>query len=243
MVTNKYSNVSVAMTVYNGEKYLKSQINSIISQLNENDELVISYDKSTDNTKEILNSYKYEKKVKVIEGPCTGVIDNFYNAVVNCSNDYIFLSDQDDVWINGKIKTVLARFKETNADLIIHDAIITDENLEILHKSFFIKRKCRKGIMKNILKNSYIGCCMAFKNDIKKFILPFPKNIPMHDQWIGILCEKYGKVEFLNKPLLYYRRHRSNVSSDKSENVFKMLCWRMKIIKEFLNKILYEKNF
>ena len=89
------------------------------------------------------------------------------------------------------------------------------------------------GSIKNIWKNTYIGCCMAFKGDLKKSILPIPNNIEMHDQWIGLLCEKYGESLFINNKLIKYRRHSNNVSELKHHSLFKMLKNRIIFILEF----------
>ncbi len=202
------------MAVFNGEKYITEQIKSILKQLKDNDEVIISYDESTDNTlKIVLDLAKKDKRIKVFHGPCCGVIKNFENAILNCNNKYIFLSDQDDIWLDNKVETVLREFKKANADVILHDTFVSDENLNIIYDSFFQIRNSKKGILNNIIKNSYMGCCIAFKNDFKKFFLPFPKNIPMHDQWIGLMGEKYGTVRFIKKPLLIYRRHENNFSA------------------------------
>ena len=227
--------ISVAMAVYNGEQYVESQINSITRQLKSGDEIVISCDESTDNTYKIISelSKKY-KFIKVLNGPGKGVIKNFENAILNCSNDYIFLCDQDDIWFDNKVEEVLNAFAYTSADLVIHDAVVTDEKLNVINNSFFETRDCKKGIFKNIVKNSYIGCCMAFKQSLKSKVLPFPATIPMHDQWIGLVAELKGKVQFLKKPLIYYRRHDANVTSSHRSSVTSMIKYRAGLLMALL---------
>ena len=93
--------ISVAMAVYNGSKYIRQQIDSILPQLREGDELIISYDESQDDTLEIIRTYeRKDARVKVFTDPGSGVTDNFNNAISHCTGDYIFLSDQDDVWLD-----------------------------------------------------------------------------------------------------------------------------------------------
>ncbi len=224
-------NVSVAMAVYNGEKYLKEQLYSILNQLDENDEIIISYDKSSDKTLEIITEFaKFDNRITIVNGPCLGVIKNFENAIKYCKNKYIFLSDQDDIWLENKIKIITDMFNKTNADVIIHDSIVIDEKNNTIYPSFFAFRHCKKGVLYNIIHNSYIGCCMAMRNDFVKNIIPFPKNIPMHDQWIGLIANKKNSVEFINIPLLKYRRHSNNVSSFKHKDLFSMIRLRLNLI-------------
>lgn len=232
---NKEAKISVAIAVFNGEKYLKEQISSILVQLNKDDELVISVDESSDGSLEILKQLsKEDNRVKLIKGSNSGVVKNFENAILNCNGDYIFLSDQDDIWEEDKVLKVKSCLENENIDLVLHDAKVSDKDLRIIYNSFFEMRKSRPGILKNILKNSYIGCCMAFKGKLKEKILPFPENIPMHDQWIGLIAEKYGKVKFLKEPLIIYRRHEQNNTELHHSSFKNMITWRFYIVKNLL---------
>lgn len=229
--------ISVAMAVYNGEKYIKEQICSILAQLSKDDELVISYDDSCDNTLNMINGLRgNDSRIRLINGPNKGLIKNFENAIVNCSNKYIFLSDQDDVWCENKVSEVMSIFEKSDVDLVLHDAKVVDENLNVLFPSFFGRRNSKKGLFNNVIKNSYIGCCMAFKASLKNKILPFPEKIPMHDQWIGLIAEKCGRVEFLNKTLLLYRRHDETITKGKRADVITMLKWRARILNELFKR-------
>lgn len=227
--------ISVAMAVFNGEKYLKDQISSILVQLAEDDELVVSIDESSDGSLEILKQYSdKDSRIKLIKGPNEGVVKNFEKAILNCTGDYIFLSDQDDLWEKGKILKVSEYLNNESVDLVLHDAKVADKDLNVIYESFFSLRKSKPGILKNIFKNSYIGCCMAFKSELKEKILPFPENIPMHDQWIGLIAEKYGKVKFIKETLIIYRRHEQN-KTELSHSSFKnMIKWRINIIKNLI---------
>lgn len=225
------------MATYNGEKYIKEQIESILVNMREIDELIISDDGSTDNTIKIINEYQ-DKRIKLIDGPRKGVKQNFANAIENATGDYIFLSDQDDIWNEKKVETILKQFEDNNVSVVIHDAEVIDENLNTIISSFFEYRKSGKGVIKNIYKNTYIGCCMAFDKRLKKYILPIPNNIEMHDQWIGILGEIKGQGSyFLKEKLIQYRRHSNNVSQMKHYGIFKMISNRIKFIYYLIKKI------
>lgn len=230
--------ISVAMATFNGEKYLKEQICSILSQLHNNDEIIISDDGSKDKTLDIIKSFS-DNRIKIYSGPQKGLKQNFANAILNCKGKYIFLADQDDIWLENKVEKVLKTFEEKKCMCVIHDAVVFDsETNNVLYESFYLFRKSKKGIIKNIWKNSYIGCCMCFDAEMKRYILPIPNSIEMHDQWIGILAEKYGKSEFIEDKLLKYRRHSNNVSEMKHYPLIKMIKNRMIFIKEFLRRCL-----
>ena len=96
--------------------------------------------------------------------------------------------------------------------------------------SFFSYKGCKPGILNNIVKNSYMGCAMAFRKELLQYVLPFPQKIPMHDQWIGLVAEKKGKVVFLPKQLLKYRRHGENATDMRHSTVRNMLKWRTQIL-------------
>lgn len=226
------------MATYNGEKYIKKQIESILLNLNEADELVISDDGSTDNTINIIIGFmKNDKRINLVNGPKLGIKQNFANAIDNSTGKYIFLSDQDDIWMENKKEIVIETFKKEKCTLVIHDAEIVDENLNIINESFFNYRNCGEGYWKNICKNTYIGCCMAFSKELKDKILPIPNNIQMHDQWIGIINDIVGKSCFLHKTLIRYRRHNSNNSQLKHNPVLIMIKNRIILIFELARRI------
>ena len=226
--------ISVAMATYNGEKYIKEQLYSILHQLGKNDELVISDDGSTDGTLSIVASYS-DSRIKIFKGPGLGVKQNFANAIEKCNGRYIFLADQDDIWIDDKVNKILRVFEKEKCSCVIHDAIVFNSNNgEIITDSFYKLRKSKNGVIKNIWKNSYIGCCMAFDSKMKNKILPIPNDIEMHDQWIGLLNDKYGKNIFIDDKLLKYRRHNDNVSSLSHHKLSKMIRNRIIIIKKIM---------
>ncbi len=226
--------LSVALAAYNGESFILEQLASILSQLGENDEVVISVDPCKDNTLNVVNALaELDGRVKVIEGEGKGLIKNFENAVTHCTGDIIFLSDQDDKWADNKVETVLKHFFEDEADLVLHNCSLVDTFLNPTKggESFFALNGSKKGYWKNIIKNSYMGCCMAFRKELVREFIPFPEGIPMHDQWIGLIAERCGAViVFEEKPLLYYRRHGGNVSATSHSSILQMIKWRMKVL-------------
>ncbi len=232
--------ISVALAAYKGEKYIEQQIRSILPQLSHGDEIIVSDDRPGGATEKIVRKLSEEdSRVIYVEGKSKGVVANFVNAIRYCKGDYIFLCDQDDVWLPDKVKRVTEAFNE-GYDLVLHNAYVTDGDLNITEYSFFEKRGSRQGVVRNILKNSYMGCCMAFRRELLKKIMPIPAAIPMHDQWIGIMGEIYGKVKFIDLPLIYYRVHGGNVTGGKTSSIQK-LQWRRYLITKLYKRVLFNK--
>lgn len=230
--------ISVAMAAYNGESYISEQLLSILSQLREGDEIVVSIDPCTDKTLSVVNTLaRIDSRIKVYEGLGKGLIKNFENSISRCTGDVIFLSDQDDVWQPDKVETVMNHFN-AGADLVLHNCKVVDSMLGEIHPSFFELNKSAPGFVKNIIKNSYMGCCMAFRKELVPMFMPFPEKIPMHDQWIGLIAQRCSaEIVFEDKPLLLYRRHGANASETGGEHagVFQMIKWRLSILKALRN--------
>lgn len=225
--------ISVCIATYNGEKYIKEQLDSILPQLKKLDEIIISDDNSKDKTLKIIKSLK-ESRIKIFTNPKKGLISNFENAITKSSGDYIFLSDQDDIWHENKIQICMNDLN-CGYDLVLSDCTIFDSVSSTTKiESYFSFYKCKKGILYNtFVRNSYVGCCMAFNSKIKNKTLPFPKHLPMHDSWIGINAEIYFKVKHNNKKLVNHRFHDYNASETGSKkggsSFFQKLIWRLSL--------------
>lgn len=207
--------VSICMAVKNGELFIREQVESILPQLGVNDELIVSDDHSVDSTIKIVNGF-LDKRIKVITNPGNGIVDNFENAIRHSCGDKIFLADQDDVWVKDKIEKMSLHLDRFN--VVICDCLIVDRHLNPEPNSFFEMNKSSQGLIKNLIRNSYMGCCMAFSRNVLDKILPFPRNIPMHDLWIGLVAELHYSVLFLPEQLVLYRRHSTNASSSPSKS-------------------------
>lgn len=208
--------VSVCMATFNGEKYLRPQLSSILAELGKTDEIVLSDDGSVDHTLDIAAGFN-DSRIKICSNPGKrGIIHNFENALNRAGGDYIFLSDQDDVWVTGKVETMLSALKQY--DLVVSDCAIVDDSGACVSPSYFALRRSGRGGLKNMAANSYMGACMGFNRKILDKALPFPRNIPMHDWWIGLVGELFGTTCFCTEKLVQYRRHHGNNSpfvSDK----------------------------
>lgn len=202
--------ISVCMAAYNGSKYIRQQVESVLIQLSFEDELIISDDGSLDETLQVLQEIG-DIRIKIYENePPHGVVENFENAIKHAVGDYIFLCDQDDVWMPEKVKKVLEAFE--NYDFVVHNAEMVDGDLISQGIDFFTLRKTRYGYWQNLWKMRYLGCTMAFKRDALKFILPFPNNILWHDMWAAAILHLKFHGTLINESLMWYRRHGDNAS-------------------------------
>lgn len=211
--------ISVCMATYNGEKYLKQQLNSILAQLSTTDEVIISDNISTDTTVKIIESYQ-DHRIKLFHCHKKNLISNFENALKNASGDVIFLSDQDDVWVSNKVEKYKLALKD-NVLVFSNASMFQDEDMAS-SKLFFSASGKKTGILNNLFKVNFLGCTLAFQKSILETALPFPQRIPMHDIWLGLVAETIGKTMYLDEPLVFYRRHDDVVSATGGKSTFSL---------------------
>jgi len=208
---------SVCLASYNGEKYIHRQVKSIIDQLSADDELIVSDDGSSDHTLDIIKKFN-DNRIKVYENENKkGPTGNFATALAHANCDYIFLADQDDLWLPGRVEKHMELLQRY--ELVISDAVVVNENGKVLFPSFFKARNSGNGFFKNLKKNSYLGCCMSFRRSLLDRAFPFPKNLYMHDWWFGLVAELKGSVYFCSDIFLQYVRHSGNVTQTLEQSL------------------------
>ena len=239
--------ISVCIATYNGENYIRQQLMSILPQLSEDDEIVISDDHSTDRTNEVISSVN-DPRIRLFTHDVTieakFTIDrstyNFANALSHAKGDIIFLCDQDDYWLPEKVQTMVSLL--VSSDLVMSDCLIGDETLNTTGQVYSDIRPFRTGTFTNFLKSHYLGCCMAFKREVYQKALPFPKHGVAHDLWIGLTAERYFKIKYTKQPLMIYRRHSNTVTASGKTNqtstLFK-LSYRFYIAKALLSRNIF----
>jgi glycosyltransferase involved in cell wall biosynthesis len=201
--------ISVCMATCNGERFLRRQLETILPQLADGDELVIADDSSTDGTVAIVRSFA-DPRIRLFTGNrFKSPIFNFEFALKQARGEIIVLADQDDVWLENKLAVVRDCFARQAARpyLVVLDAQVVDEAGEELHPSVLARLDAGPGFWKNLYDNRYLGCCMAFSRDLLARALPFPPRIPMHDMWLGQLCERIGTTAFVPEVTMQYRKH------------------------------------
>jgi glycosyltransferase involved in cell wall biosynthesis len=243
-------NISICIASYNGQKWIGSQIDSILSQISYGDEVLVSDDQSDDETLSILKSYGARITI-VNEDRVGGVVKNFEKVISSATKEIIVLSDQDDVWLPGRLD--LIRSKLNDFDLIMMNADVVDEDLISKNLSVYEFVSFHKGFFKNFIRPKYVGCCMAFRSELLNIALPFPKNIEWHDWYISLIGELFYRCEIVSDKTILFRRHSTNNSKTGMKTDRKILkimlsrMWMMhaiivSIIRFFANKLSKEKS-
>ena len=206
--------ISVCMATHNGERFIRRQLESILCQLSPDDEVVISDDSSTDVTVVTIKEFA-DPRIRLFENSTFySPIFNFEHALQMAGGDIIVLSDQDDVWLDNKVAVIREKFATTHHRhyLIAMDGFVVDEDERVIDPSIFERLGAGKGFWKNIFNNRYLGCCLAFSRELLEVALPFPRRIPMHDMWLGQLCELIGETEFVPEKTIKYRKHEASLT-------------------------------
>lgn len=218
MISRTKFRVSIAMATYNGEEYLKEQLNSFAMQTRLPDELVVCDDCSSDGTVSIIEDFIRLSPfpVKLIRNPINlGFINNFEKSLSFCSGDLIFLSDQDDIWFPEKIKIIENYFQE-NEDtlLVVHDGKIVDERLNWNGATSLGQVRSGFGSDEHLIT----GTLSVIHKDLMRYILPFPNRLAEitnigHDGWIHLVAKFMGTRRVIDCPLQLIRRHSLNTSA------------------------------
>ncbi len=245
--------ISVCIATYNGERYVREQLESILSQLPQSAdekggaEVVVADDGSTDRTLNIIQEIA-DPRVKVLpQVGHLGPVYNFERALVASHGDVIFLADQDDLWLPGKVSKMIealgfdgAIFSTTAPLLAVHDANVINGDGDVIGESMWASRPYKSGAFANWLKNSFTGCCIAFRKELLALALPFPENLPMHDQWLGVIAERKDGVVAVPDKLISYRVHKNNATNlfagdnKKVASVCQRFRWRFNLLKAIL---------
>lgn len=206
------------MATYNGEKYVKEQLLSILTQLSEVDEIIVSDDGSTDKTINVIKSIS-DSRVKIFtNGTPHGVAANFNNAINHAVGEIIFFSDQDDIWMPNKVRLCVDALK--NSDMVVHNALLADQNGKTTGKDYFSLFHLSTGFFNNLWKSCFLGSCMAFNRNSLNEFLPCPNNkVILHDYWLFMsMAFNHKRIACIIQPLIKYRRHKGTITDSGGQN-------------------------
>jgi len=220
--------VTIIVATYNGALYLREQLDSLVNQTFRDYEVLIGDDASTDDTLVILKAYaaKYSNITLVQNEVQLGFVRNFEKLLTASKTKYIAFCDQDDIWYIDKLQKAieaLERIAKEDTPLLFHsDLRVVNGEKKILFNSFFQMRGYafphKRSVDIMLGRSGVMGNSMVINKVLKEKVLPFPKELVVHDYWIALVNELFGERITFKKPLLDYRLHHNN-SSNSLEKV------------------------
>ena len=199
------------MATYNGEKYLREQLNSIIEQSYKNIELIVIDDCSQDSTLDILGEYEAQYSfIRVYRNKFNmGVSKTFSFGISKSVGECVAFCDQDDVWLPNKLEIMMSQMG--NNLLICSAFIAVDMNLKVLNKNESISKLPRVCFADYLIGNNVTGCCTIISRELIDMAMPIPNEFYMHDYYFALYASYYNRLKRISIPLVYYRQHGNNV--------------------------------
>lgn len=226
--------ISIAMATYNGEKFIREQLDSILAQTITDWELIVCDDVSTDSTIAIIEEYaKKDSRIQIHKNKVNlGFKRNFEKAIELCQGDYIALCDQDDIWYPNHLEILYNQIG--NHSLSIGNSDIVDVNNKYLNKRmsdtdgiYFIPKDTRKLIFREFFNaNPFQGASMLLQSDFAKRCIPIPEEINYHDTWISTCACLADSLIYTYESITRYRQHDKNVTID-SHRGSKIKKWEL----------------
>lgn len=210
-------NISVCMATYNGQEYILQQLESILLQLSEYDEVIVVDDASIDATVDFILSIA-DKRIKLYRNEINiGVNQTFDKAILLSNGLYVFLADQDDIWINGRVSLMLEALK--NQEFVASNFSFIDKDGSKLKSTHYtpLNKKDSRRYFKNLVRIfmggiNYYGCAIAFNRSLIRSICPIPRYVESHDLWISMIANLKMTVFHLEDETLMRRIHGKNLS-------------------------------
>ncbi|MFM1853736.1 MAG: Chondroitin polymerase [Bacteroidota bacterium] len=224
--------ISIGLATYNGEKFVLEQINSVLNQLGTEDEVIIVDDCSCDHTVELIRGLQDSRIKLILNEHNLGHVKSFDKAISLANNQIIFLCDQDDIWLPGRVKLMYEKLSASDSLLLTSNSIFIDANGKPLE--YYIDGVSSSNSSRyfhNILdifkgKTNYFGCAMVIDHRLKKIILPFPFYVESHDLWIAMAANLLRSNSHIDQAT-FQRRIHSNNASVIERNIFRRIFSRV----------------
>jgi glycosyltransferase involved in cell wall biosynthesis len=258
--------IEILLATYNGEKFLKEQIESIFSKSSKDIHLIIRDDGSTDNTLEIIHEAinKFPNQITLIDDRShRGVIGSFSQLLETSKSPYVMFADQDDIWLDHKIDATFQKMQEMEKKwgkekpILVHsDLTVVNEKLEKISHSYwtYTRIKPQEGSHLNrlLVQNEITGCTIMMNRPLVDLASPiFPESV-MHDWWIALIAAAFGHIGVIGEPLILYRQHKRNtLGANKfgklklknlTINQSKKMNQASELLKRFSNKLTPENQ-
>lgn len=243
----------IALASFNGEKYLRKQLESLIDaieycSLGSIRSLIISDDNSLDDTLGIVEEFSKEYPfIKImINKRGKGVKNNFDNALSECTSDYVFLCDQDDFWHKDKIERSLSEMLKVSSNtlpvLVFTNVNLVDDKLNLLSVGLGISKEDASDSRCTAFRSFGQGCTMLLNRSLLDLSGTIPNACVMHDWWFLLLASNFGFVKFIEEPLIDYRQHTGNVCAGYKSTSYKRF-FNLKKQKEYFDKLEKQSTF
>lgn len=232
----------ILMATYNGEKYIERQLQSIIQQTCPDWKLTVRDDGSTDRTREILERYaaRYPEKITLKgKGENLGARRNFLSLLSESRADYIFFSDQDDIWREDKLAVTLGAMKETerrsgvHTPVLIHtDLQLIDDAERLISPSFWEYSRisgAESRVSRLLIQNCATGCAMCINRALADLCIDSGEDIVMHDWWIALIASAFGVIRSIPEPTVLYRQHGGNEIGAKN---YRSLLYKWSMLRD-----------
>lgn len=229
--------VSIAMCTYNGEQFIREQLESLIAQDYQNLEMIIVDDCSTDSTYAILEEYSSaHESIKLYSNSKNlGFKRNFERALKLCNGSFIALCDQDDIWFSNKISTYVEQIDQYS--LVYSQVELINEQGQKLDEKFpsvnLLEGRCHLSLL---FGNCVTGHACMLRKEILRYALPIPQGVKLHDHWLALVAAASQGIKKVSTPLSQYRKHQQNaVFRKKKKHVKSKLARRISSYQDRLN--------
>lgn len=227
------SKVAVLLATYNGEEFLREQVDSLLTQTFQDFKIFAHDDGSKDGTVKILEDYlaQYPDKISLLEGASTGSAKaNFIYLLSQVQAPYYMFCDQDDVWMPDKIEVSMKKMEEIEQEdkdccaMVYTDLSYVNAKREVISPSYFDymnKSRKQQSLSDTLKKNMFVGCTLLLNAPLRNEVIVYEDmaRIYMHDWWAGLLAVTLGRTGFVDRATIWYRQHDGNVTGNKSESV------------------------
>ncbi len=220
--------VKILLSAYNGEKYIKEQVDSVLAQTYPDIELYIRDDGSKDGTLAVLQAYADDPRVHITQGENLGYIKSFFTLLKDCGEaDYFAFCDQDDVWYEDKIeRAVRSLDREEMSRPVLY---CTDQDYCDADLAFLYRKTYRKPSFPGCIVECFsLGCCYVFNAAARNIVIAqIPARATAHDTWMYMVCQGLGSVIYDKRSSMKYRRHGATTST-AGKSKLELFLWRFK---------------
>ncbi len=213
--------VYIVLAAYNGEKYIKEQLDSLLGQTYKNLIIDVCDDGSSDGTLEVIKEYMAaDERILLHQNKENlGYVRNFLEGAKRSPAPYVMFCDQDDIWNSDKVEITLREMKMAENEapgkpvLVYTDVVnynsTTGEDMGLFHKSSHLNVK-KVDTAHVFMENKCIGCTMMMNHNVLDYLNKIPDEIRVHDWWIALICSHFGMIHYLPQPTMRYRQHEEN---------------------------------